>query len=515
MPLSNGNLRCSVITNADGTKVARWQEYSSFNMPTRIEQKPVDAAFVCPASGALPTGATTSLSFVYGPEHQRIKQVVSGGPQAGTTLYLNGPDSLDLTYERTIKSNGVTEHKHFLNLPDGAGKSGTLAQVTLRTGTLTSNPVGQQQAQETSYLHQDHIGSVMAVTNETGTVVERMAYDPWGNRRNTNGVPDPNDQLGNAAGSLYRIDRGFTLHEMLDEVGLIHMNGRVYEPALGKFMSADPMVTYPSRATSFNRYAYGMDNPLRFVDPTGFQVEGVDTNGNATGVSPENDSGQKVDQGNLAGNNQTNQVKAEKPKDTAQDASANPVENFFPEGAPIVQMGRAYGALGALVVGKITGDKNLADAGMEGLQEQKAANWEALNALVPGKVKAIPNVKGAPVFNNGWRTPDGKFAKPQGSEKPGEMAEKSVWDAIKNKPGWRVIEGRVYVRNSSGEIRVYDGVGIGPSGRGIGLEIKSGTSPYRGSQAAFDAGVSTNNPAIGVGNNKGTVVERTIMIRTP
>jgi RHS repeat-associated protein len=268
--MGNGNLRCSIITDDKGNKVARWQGYSSYNLPILIEQKSVDSSFICPADGALPQGATTRLAFVYGPEHQRLKQSVSGGLQAGETVYLNGTDSLDLTFERTVKANGVTEYKHYLNLPDGSGKSGTLAQLTLRSGTLAKNPTGQQGAEEISYLHQDHIGSVMAVTDANGTVVERMAYDPWGNRRNTNGVPDPNDQLGTTTGSLYRVDRGFTLHEMLDEVGLIHMNGRVYEPALGRFMSADPMVTYPSRATSFNRYAYAMDNPLRFIDPTGW-----------------------------------------------------------------------------------------------------------------------------------------------------------------------------------------------------------------------------------------------------
>jgi RHS repeat-associated protein len=397
--MGNGNLRCSVITDADGTKVARWQEYSSFNMPTRIEQKVVDANFVCPASGALPTGATTSLSFVYGPEHQRIKQVVSGGPQAGTTLYLNGPDSLDLTYERTIKSNGVTEHKHFLNLPDGAGKSGTLAQVTLRTGTLTSNPVGQQQAQETSYLHQDHIGSVMAVTNETGTVVERMAYDPWGNRRNTNGVPDPNDQLGNAAGSLYRIDRGFTLHEMLDEVGLIHMNGRVYEPALGKFMSADPMVTYPSRATSFNRYAYGMDNPLRFVDPTGFQVEEQDANGSLTGVVAPTTSQDNQNTGTGTGFqatvsqafNHISKLGVELGKTGANFS----VEDAFPKDAPILQMGKTYGILAAHVQALWTRDQVLRDLTMEGLQQQKEANFALLGIMSPSRFKLGGQVESA------------------------------------------------------------------------------------------------------------------------
>jgi RHS repeat-associated protein len=57
---------------------------------------------------------------------------------------------------------------------------------------------------------------------------------------------------------------------MLDEVGLVHMNGRVYDPAIGKFLSADPIVQAPFSGQSFNRYSYVMNNPLSATDPTGY-----------------------------------------------------------------------------------------------------------------------------------------------------------------------------------------------------------------------------------------------------
>jgi hypothetical protein len=60
------------------------------------------------------TPVEKSLSFLYGPEHQRIKQVAVGGPNPGTTWYLNGEDSLGLTYEKELKGTGITEHKHYL-----------------------------------------------------------------------------------------------------------------------------------------------------------------------------------------------------------------------------------------------------------------------------------------------------------------------------------------------------------------------------------------------------------------
>ena len=79
------------------------------------------------------------------------------------------------------------------------------------------------------YFHHDHLGSVAVLTNETGAVVERLSYDAWGKRRQPNGADDP-------AGSLTsQTTRGFTGHEQLDDVDLIHMNGRVYDPLLGRF----------------------------------------------------------------------------------------------------------------------------------------------------------------------------------------------------------------------------------------------------------------------------------------
>lgn len=66
--------------------------------------------------------------------------------------------------------------------------------------------------------------------------------------------------------------RGYTLHEHLDSIGLVHMNGRVYDPLVGRFMSADPNVFYPENQQDFNRYSYVHNNPLSFVDPSGFAL---------------------------------------------------------------------------------------------------------------------------------------------------------------------------------------------------------------------------------------------------
>lgn len=115
---------------------------------------------------------------------------------------------------------------------------------------------------ETRYFHSDALGSITAVSNDSGTVLERFGYDAYGKRRLPNGT--------DGAVTPTTTRRGYTGHEHLDEVGLIHMNGRIYDPQLGRFLSPDPMVSDPGFTQGFNRYAYVYNNPMRLVDPSGF-----------------------------------------------------------------------------------------------------------------------------------------------------------------------------------------------------------------------------------------------------
>ena len=208
-----------------------------------------------------------TLSFIYGPEHQRIKQNValSGNGTsayfAGNTWYLNGEDSLGLTYEKEVRANGTTEHKHYVTVGGT-----TVALFTSRTGTLNGLP-----ATTTSYFHGDHLGSVSTITDETGAVTERLAYDPWGKRRFISSTPGLPDTLDAIVGQ--KTDRGYTMHEHLDEVGIIHMNGRIFDPLMARFLSADPIIQSPLDLRSFNRYSYVWNNPMRMFDPTGFESE--------------------------------------------------------------------------------------------------------------------------------------------------------------------------------------------------------------------------------------------------
>jgi RHS repeat-associated protein len=64
--------------------------------------------------------------------------------------------------------------------------------------------------------------------------------------------------------------RGYTGQEMLDSLCLINLNARIYDPALGRLLSADPTVPSPLNGQAFNRYSYVLNNPLALTDPSGY-----------------------------------------------------------------------------------------------------------------------------------------------------------------------------------------------------------------------------------------------------
>ena len=120
------------------------------------------------------------------------------------------------------------------------------------------------------YLHRDYLGTIIAISDESGTAVERRQFDAWGNlaKLQQNGVTVVLPTDGTAAG-LMMLDRGYTGHEHLAEVGLIQMNGRLYDPVLRSFLMPDNFIQEPGNTQNYNRYAYVLNNPLMYNDPSG------------------------------------------------------------------------------------------------------------------------------------------------------------------------------------------------------------------------------------------------------
>ena len=115
------------------------------------------------------------------------------------------------------------------------------------------------------YLHKDYLGSTIAVTDEAGTVIERMDYDPFGQRRKI----DDFSWLAPGTFQPKATSRGFMGHDTIDSMNLVHMKGRVYDPTIGLFLTPDPYIQDPSSVLNLNRYSYVLNNPLRYTDPSG------------------------------------------------------------------------------------------------------------------------------------------------------------------------------------------------------------------------------------------------------
>jgi RHS repeat-associated protein len=120
------------------------------------------------------------------------------------------------------------------------------------------------------YLVKDHLGSIHNLTDESGSIESAtwLSFDAFGQRRDPgNGGP-----LSTAAalqlGALSGL--GFTGHEQMDDFGLIHMGGRLYDPMVGRFLQADPFVGAPTESQGLNRYSYAYNSPLSHIDPSGY-----------------------------------------------------------------------------------------------------------------------------------------------------------------------------------------------------------------------------------------------------
>ncbi|MDP3445317.1 MAG: RHS repeat-associated core domain-containing protein, partial [Ignavibacteria bacterium] len=114
------------------------------------------------------------------------------------------------------------------------------------------------------YLLRDYLGNITHVYNASTSTAQEYSFDAWGRRRNP--VTWSYDLTGQP--ELFA-DRGFTSHEYLKYFNLYNMNGRMYDPLVGRFLNVDPYVQMPDYTQNFNRYSYALNNPLKFTDPDG------------------------------------------------------------------------------------------------------------------------------------------------------------------------------------------------------------------------------------------------------
>jgi len=193
------------------------------------------------------TSSGKSVQFFYGADQQRYKKV-SGNT---TSLYMGK------YYELERQPTKVNQMAFIYFGGKAVGRK-----------MITKDYAGRILQQEMNYYHTDALGSIAAVTGGNGNVLARRSYEPFGEIRAI-------DYMGTLKNPLPNMPtlttRTFTGHEQITEIpGLIHMNGRVYDSTLGRFLSADPHIQAPDDSQSYNRYSYVRNNPLKYTDPSGY-----------------------------------------------------------------------------------------------------------------------------------------------------------------------------------------------------------------------------------------------------
>lgn len=191
-------------------------EYTAFNLPKRI------------------TGPGTAVDFGYDATGTRV--VKQGA--TSTTFYAGDG------YQR-IETGAAIDQRFTIY---AGGRAVAQVANTDTGGTVSPGTV--------NYLHDDHLGSLNVISTAAGAIATTRTYTPFGKDSSP------------AAVSPY----GFTGQETDDDLGLINMRGRMYDPSLGQFLSADPIMQQPY-GQGLNRFAYVNNSPLNFTDPSGFAAK--------------------------------------------------------------------------------------------------------------------------------------------------------------------------------------------------------------------------------------------------
>jgi RHS repeat-associated protein len=142
-------------------------------------------------------------------------------------------------YEKEVVSGGSTKEYDYIRTPEG------LSAIAVKTNGTRS----------LYYVQTDHLGSIRVVTTASKGIQTRYYYDAWGKQTPVSGTSITN--------------RGYIGEEHLNDFGLINLNARLYDPVLARFMGMDPYVQAADFTQAYNRYAYGLNNPLCYVDANG------------------------------------------------------------------------------------------------------------------------------------------------------------------------------------------------------------------------------------------------------
>ena len=167
-----------------------------------------------------------------------------------------------------ISLNPQNQTTKILTYVDGGHYEASVIHKSIFNGNEVSN-----EAEGFQYLHKDYLGSILAISDQEGELLEQRSFNAWGALRvfSKNNITYEGEALEEfiIQHSAFSIDRGYTGHEHLWKVDIIHMNGRLYDASLKRFLGPDNFVQDPYNTQSYNRYGYVWNNPLSLNDPSG------------------------------------------------------------------------------------------------------------------------------------------------------------------------------------------------------------------------------------------------------
>lgn len=391
--------------------------------------------YQCDANGNV-VGGNTLTGGVY--DFQNLPWSI-GRIGAGTAVYAYGSNGQRFSETAPQHSTWLGER----GFERSVTPSQSLDRVELGPVTVTQAGGG---AFEVRPNLRDRLGSTIAVGNTNGSLWQTRGYDAFGKARNGDYSDRPNGTLDLLGPTL----RGFTGHEHVDDVRLIHMNGRMYDYQLGRFLSADPIVQNPANSQSLNPYSYLMNNPFSGRDPSGYACDQKMTGTNICGV----DTG--------AQNGRSSETKTVTDAQSGQKTTYT--RSIAANGTKVYVQVSSSGARtgsGTKPVGQTDGSKSGAagiddverDPGQQGLQRAaefgKAfgeAGENVLNAVNPGDPT---NLVGGMLVGKAVRLGKGLVERGLDEVTQRLLGEKAAQEGIE------AVVARFWTRNEVNGVRVY------------------------------------------------------------
>ncbi len=183
--------------------------------------------------------------------------------------YYSADHAIEITHNRTENTVKMVQYV------DGDPYTASYVKIAF----VGADAAGTTTNGEAYYLHRDYQASIIAITDSEGQLVEQRYYNAWGKRMQYQSNY-PQHTTHNPL-----LDRGYTGHEHLSSVGLVHMNGRLYDPSVRRFLGPDNFIQDPYNTQNFNRYSYVLNSPLVYTDPSGESILGAIIIGIAVGVT--------------------------------------------------------------------------------------------------------------------------------------------------------------------------------------------------------------------------------------